>query len=255
MNYANHYEKLCQRGKYRELDSYTEKHHVLPRCLGGTDDPDNIVNLTPEEHYVAHQLLIKMHPTHTGLIWAAIQMTRHSKNENRSNNKIYGWLRRKYQHVAKQRTGKKNGSYGKSWYYHPKTLHNIKCLPQDVPNEYIKGRRLKRKLKTSNCTICGKDTGKKQRKYCDSHLREFRTEFYEQGLHKQSGRANDTTGNRKSSDEEIEAILIKNDLNIDDTMRELGYKIPQHGYSKNRFKKIRDRITHVSPQSSKLEKA
>ena len=27
--------------------------------MGGTDDEENLVELTPEEHYVAHQLLVK----------------------------------------------------------------------------------------------------------------------------------------------------------------------------------------------------
>ena len=33
------------------------KHHIIPRHAGGTDDPDNIVELTPEEHAEAHRKL------------------------------------------------------------------------------------------------------------------------------------------------------------------------------------------------------
>lgn len=33
---------------------YTERHHITPRHIGGTDDPDNMVVLLPEEHYFAH---------------------------------------------------------------------------------------------------------------------------------------------------------------------------------------------------------
>jgi uncharacterized protein (DUF433 family) len=32
------------------------RHHVKPRSLGGTDDPDNLVTLCPRHHEVAHSL-------------------------------------------------------------------------------------------------------------------------------------------------------------------------------------------------------
>jgi hypothetical protein len=33
------------------------KHHIIPRHVGGTDDPSNIVELTIEEHAEAHRIL------------------------------------------------------------------------------------------------------------------------------------------------------------------------------------------------------
>ena len=33
------------------------RHHIIPRHMGGTDDPENLVFLTPEEHAKAHQEL------------------------------------------------------------------------------------------------------------------------------------------------------------------------------------------------------
>tara|TARA_R110000772_G_scaffold1453_9_gene4965 strand:+ start:162 stop:770 length:609 start_codon:yes stop_codon:yes gene_type:complete len=62
--------------------------------MGGTDDPDNIVLLTPEEHYVAHQLLCKMYPKQSGLWHAACMMTSSSGTGPKRNNKLYGWIRR-----------------------------------------------------------------------------------------------------------------------------------------------------------------
>lgn len=91
MNYKKIYDTLIEKARTRELDSqYYEKHHIVPRCQGGTDEPSNLVKLTPEEHYVAHQLLAKAHPTHRGLMHAALMMC-----VNRPSNKLYGWIRRR----------------------------------------------------------------------------------------------------------------------------------------------------------------
>ena len=171
MDYQKHYTSLCNRAKERQLDCYTERHHVLPKCIGGDDNPDNIVVLTPEEHYIAHQLLVKIYPKHTGLLWAAIMMTGHSTSDGRANNKIYGWLKRRYQNVCRERTGEKSGSFGKSWYHNPETLENIKCVPGDEPEGFVKGRKMKSKeeRKTNKCIVCGKDTGSQRAKYCEPH--------------------------------------------------------------------------------------
>jgi hypothetical protein len=33
------------------------KHHIIPKHMGGTDDPSNLIELTVEEHAEAHRLL------------------------------------------------------------------------------------------------------------------------------------------------------------------------------------------------------
>ncbi len=40
---------------------YCEKHHIIPKSEGGSDEPDNLVNLTAREHYIAHLLLWKIY--------------------------------------------------------------------------------------------------------------------------------------------------------------------------------------------------
>ena len=76
MNYAFHYQRLVTRAKGRsKKNGVFERHHILPKCMGGTDDKSNMALLTPEEHYVAHQLLVRMYPTVRGLAFACIMMT------------------------------------------------------------------------------------------------------------------------------------------------------------------------------------
>ena len=35
MNYAAHYERLVKRARSRSLVGYRERHHVVPKCMGG----------------------------------------------------------------------------------------------------------------------------------------------------------------------------------------------------------------------------
>jgi len=37
------------------------KHHIIPKHMGGTDDPSNLVELTVEEHAEAHRRLYEKH--------------------------------------------------------------------------------------------------------------------------------------------------------------------------------------------------
>lgn len=115
MDYEKHYNMLIERGRNRMLNEYTEKHHVVPKCLGGTDDKENLVALTPEEHYLAHLLLVKIYPKCNPLVQAAVIMSSHNTNY-RVNNKLYGWLRRRASLAAKERiamNGHPKGMLGK----------------------------------------------------------------------------------------------------------------------------------------------
>jgi len=106
MDYQRHYDLLMDRARKRKLECYTEGHHVIPECLGGPDEKWNIVRLTPEEHYIVHQLLVKLNPGHIGLAFAADQMG------SRGSNKRYGWVRRACaEAMSKKQKGVKKGPY------------------------------------------------------------------------------------------------------------------------------------------------
>jgi hypothetical protein len=94
MDYKRIYKELVERARTRELIEYTERHHVIPRCIGGDDSNENIVRLTPEEHYLAHQLLTRIYPAEPKLVYAAMLMTQ-SSNGKRTNNKLFGWIKRR----------------------------------------------------------------------------------------------------------------------------------------------------------------
>lgn len=85
------------------LSGYVEVHHVVPVCIGGTNERSNLVQLTAEEHFVAHQLLCKMYPDVRGLAFAVQAMTASNRLSQRTTNKLFGWLRKRYAKAQKGR--------------------------------------------------------------------------------------------------------------------------------------------------------
>lgn len=47
------------RGRFNCGDEYHERHHIMPKCMGGTNDEENLIDLYAREHYIAHELLAK----------------------------------------------------------------------------------------------------------------------------------------------------------------------------------------------------
>ncbi len=60
--YTKWYHNIILKAKIRILPTeiYNEKHHIIPRSLGGNDNESNIISLTAKEHFICHLLLTKM---------------------------------------------------------------------------------------------------------------------------------------------------------------------------------------------------
>jgi hypothetical protein len=67
MNYQSIYNNLIIQAQRRALDPTVlyEKHHIIPKSLGGSNKPSNLVKLTLREHFVAHRLLVKIHASNS----------------------------------------------------------------------------------------------------------------------------------------------------------------------------------------------
>ena len=96
MNYKRIYDCIVERGRNRELDGYKEKHHIVPRCLGGSNDADNLVELTAKEHFICHKLLIEMHPGVDKLVWGFWMM---AKVKGRGQERVYKVGVREYERL------------------------------------------------------------------------------------------------------------------------------------------------------------
>jgi hypothetical protein len=60
--FSYYYYNIINKAKSRDLpkEIYTEKHHIIPKSLGGDNSDSNIVKLTAREHFICHLLLTKM---------------------------------------------------------------------------------------------------------------------------------------------------------------------------------------------------
>ena len=88
--YQTWYQNITDRARFRTLEGYTERHHVIPKSVGGNDDPGNLVNLTAREHFICHWLLTKIY---TGkekyqMLSALRGMRRENTKQQRYNTKI-----------------------------------------------------------------------------------------------------------------------------------------------------------------------
>lgn len=122
MNYSTIYFSLINRAKSRLLTGYGENHHIIPKCLGGDDSPNNLVKLTAREHFIAHLLLVKLYPTNLKLVKAVAMMCM-GQTERKLTNRLYGKIRVRFSEaMAESQRGNKNSQYGSIW------IHNIKTL-------------------------------------------------------------------------------------------------------------------------------
>jgi len=74
MNYVKKYKQLIEHYRFSIIQGYAEKHHILPKCMGGDDSTENLVLLPIKAHYVAHHLLWKIHPNNPKIAHAFWRM-------------------------------------------------------------------------------------------------------------------------------------------------------------------------------------
>jgi hypothetical protein len=118
MNYLKIYESIIQKAKFENRIKlkkhqhgyvYYEKHHIIPKCMNGTNNINNLVLLTAREHYVCHKLLIYIYPNNRGLI-LAIKRFIHSKKLQ-----LYKISSRDYETMKKSLKDNPPKSHYQSW--------------------------------------------------------------------------------------------------------------------------------------------
>lgn len=136
MNYLKIHDQIIARAKSENRvktkgSVYYERHHIIPKCLGGSNDKENLVLLTGREHFLVHWLLAEIHNSRE-LWWALHCMLRKSKYSqgryypssriiSMAKEKFSKFVseyprtketRKKLSDFARTRTGSKNSNYG-----------------------------------------------------------------------------------------------------------------------------------------------
>lgn len=125
MDYAKIYRNLIDKRIAESASGYTEKHHIIPRCLGGSDDSSNLVELTAKEHFIAHLLLTKMYDKGTieymKMAHAFSMMLVKGGNQKRYvSSRDYSDLKKTHSEVMSAlQSGSGNNQFGKVW------IHNL----------------------------------------------------------------------------------------------------------------------------------
>ena len=113
MDYLKIYNSIVERGKNRTITGYTETHHIIPKCLGGSNDVWNLVVLTAREHFICHLLLCEIYPKNTKLkfaLWNMCNVKREYQERYKINSRLYNLIREEY---SKSVRGTNNPNFGK----------------------------------------------------------------------------------------------------------------------------------------------
>lgn len=116
MDYKKVYDNLISTRKDRILpdDIYTECHHIIPISLGGKNVHENLINLTPREHFLAHWLLWRIYKPLGGKNARSMAYAFHCMHTYKNRRKINsarGYAEAKEAFIAEV-TGEKNPNFG-----------------------------------------------------------------------------------------------------------------------------------------------
>lgn len=97
--YTQWYYRIIDKARANTNDgTYCERHHIIPRSIGGDNSETNLVRLPAREHFICHKLLVRMT---TGIArrkmsFAMLMFTRKNTNHQRIivNARDYAEIRR-----------------------------------------------------------------------------------------------------------------------------------------------------------------
>jgi len=102
--YTKIYYSIIDSAKSRTLsqETYTEKHHTIPKSLGGDNSTENLASLTAREHFICHWLLTKMTSgtSKRSMVFALRMLkamsTKHQRYESCVTAKVYESIRKEH---------------------------------------------------------------------------------------------------------------------------------------------------------------
>jgi hypothetical protein len=136
--YKKRYEKLIEFYKNWTPVGYVEVHHILPKCIGGNDEKENLVSMPPRAHYLAHYFLWKCYPDNPKICHAFAMMGVNNPYQKRAmGSKLYECSRLARSHALK---GKKRSEETKMKMRKPKSDSHRKKLMGNTNARGNKGK-------------------------------------------------------------------------------------------------------------------
>jgi hypothetical protein len=98
MKYKTHYETLIKKHGFKDkpINGYFERHHIVPKCLGGDNSQENLIYLSGRAHFIAHLLLHKIYPNNKDLLLALVFLSK-----NNTSSRGYELLKSKFAETRK----------------------------------------------------------------------------------------------------------------------------------------------------------
>lgn len=93
ITYKNIIESAIKQKRTKHNGVYYESHHIIPRCLGGSNEKDNRVLLTGREHYIIHKLLTYIYPKNKKIAYAFWLMTIEKRKDHNVSSRDYAYAK------------------------------------------------------------------------------------------------------------------------------------------------------------------
>jgi len=102
MNHQKVYEIIIETARFQNRKRliktnfsyvYYENHHIIPKCLNGTDNKENLVLLTAKEHYICHKLLTYIYKGNSDLVFAFHCMAWNKRYKNYVSSRDYAYVK------------------------------------------------------------------------------------------------------------------------------------------------------------------
>ena len=149
-HFFERYVKFIHYCQSAHSEGYKEKHHIIPKSLGGTDDINNIIELTGRQHFIAHHLLWKSYQNKEMTL--AFWSMKMNKRFGKISSKTYNLLKEQHSHYQS---------------VHMKTFNPMFSVEaKNKVSQYRKGKSLsydtKKKISDSSKGIPKKESTKRK---------------------------------------------------------------------------------------------
>lgn len=130
-----------------------ERHHIIPRSLGGDDHPSNLVTLTPREHWIAHLMLRKMFPKGSPyrhkMNAAVSRMSGRRYWRQAFNSRLYHAIRQEQSAwlTAKHKQRQQDPEMNEKWYRaHRTKAFREKCRTRAMDRMKLRGDEIRKQI-------------------------------------------------------------------------------------------------------------